>query len=79
MFVLDHVVEKLQVRHVELTHLLEDLLDVQVAELREVLMEVFRDGFAGGFDNSVPLDPVKVFWQGDLVHDKVVLHGIGMR
>ena len=78
VFVLDHVVEKLQVRHVELTHLLEDLLDVQVAEFGEVFVEVFWDGFARGFGDRVPFDTIKVFWQGDLIHDEVVLHDARM-
>ncbi len=75
MFTFDHVVEKLQVGNIELAHLLKNLLDVQVAKLGKVLMEVFWNGFASWFDDSVPLDAIKVFWKGNLVHDEVVLHG----
>ncbi len=40
VLVLDHVVEKLQVGHVELAHLLENLLYVQMPQLGQVLVQV---------------------------------------
>ncbi len=74
VLVLDHVVEKLQVGHVELAHLLEDLLDVQMPQLGQVFVQVLGNRLARRLDYCVPLDTVVVFWQGDVVHDQVVLH-----
>ena len=62
LFVLDHVVEKLQVWHVELAHLLENLFDVQVAQLRQVLVQVLWNGLTRWLYDCVPLHAVEVIW-----------------
>ncbi len=58
----DHVFEKLQVGDVELTHLLENLFDVQMAQLGEVLVQVLWNGLTRWFYDCVPLDAVEVIW-----------------
>lgn len=40
---LDHAIEKLEVGNAEFTHLLEDLLDVEVTQLGQVLVQVLGD------------------------------------
>jgi hypothetical protein len=62
LFVFDHVVEKLQVGDVELTHLLENLFDVQMAQLGEVLVQVLWNGLTRWLYDCVPLHTVEVIW-----------------
>ena len=70
----DHFGEVVEFGAIELADFFELFLDVDVFEFGKVFVEVLGDGFAGGFDNGVPLFAVEIFGEGQFVHDEVILH-----
>jgi hypothetical protein len=72
----DVVVEVLETRAVELADLLEALLELEQLELGQVLVEVLGDGAAGRLEHRVPVCPVVVTRERDLVHYQGVLHAM---
>jgi hypothetical protein len=72
----DVVVEVLESGTVEFADLFEALLELYEFELGQVVVEVFGYGFAGGFEDGVPVLSIEVAGEGEFVHDEGVLHGI---
>ena len=56
-------VEVVQSRTVEFPYLLESLFEFDEFEFGEVFVEVFGDGFAGRFEDRVPVVAVVVPWE----------------
>lgn len=70
----DVVVKILKSWAIEFSNLFKAFFELNQLQFGQILVEVFGNGFSGGFEDSVPVVSVEVARQRDFVHDERVLH-----